>query len=887
MAFPVALPAAPYLVKDLNTSPGLNFGYVNLDDRETGSGVSYFAAADPAHGTELWRSDGTPGGTERLTDVCAGRCDSLPAAITVRAGRVFFKANDGFSGDELWVSDGTPGSERRVRDLCPGVCSASPGRVAEAGDRLLFFSSVPNSGRFELWRTDGTREGTALVKAVCTVDCFYLGDPTSIGERALFIVNDRDLWVTDGTEDGTRFLRQLGAPFNPIHLIPGDGFAWVWDSDSLWRTDGTAAGTFLLKRFDELSTQPDNPHFLFQQVLWHGLFFGVLYSGELIRSDGTPEGTFRIASFPDNSPPAEVASLDSEILFRVRESSGNSVLWSSRGTADTTGPKFALAAEAPAGLTRISGDRAVFLAGPGDFNKTQLWVTDGTEAGTRMLVLPGFVAGVALYATGDGRVFFFRYVPATSLWITDGTEAGTHEVRSFADVPGSSGPKEQAALGGKLVFSATLPEGPSVPLFISDGTADGTGLLSGKPNDAFAFFRFGDRLLFSAFRPRKFDPEMWATDGTPDGTIRMSRYSFSNPALLGGQILFSGSTGNSVFGTGIELLKTDGRPWSVDLLKNIDPFFFDENPASGERCVGESSFPVPGGVLGGRVLLAADDGRSGRELWVSDGTREGTAPLRDINPRRQPGSPEICATPVGPHRHDTGLSSNPQDFVLLGSVALFSADDGSRGRELWITNGTSSGTRRLADLVPGSRGSAPHDLVRFANRVYFLAANPGQGESLWKTDGTARGTTRVLDLTLEGLPSWGYNLTVAAGRLFFTVFNETTGAELWTSTGDAGETGLVTDLNPGPGSSSAQFLTAVGGFLLFTADDGLTGFEAWRTDGTAAGTVRLGDIAPGRDASSPGPFTALPNVVMTGADDGVHGREPWAIPRTEIVQPPQ
>jgi ELWxxDGT repeat protein len=69
---------------------------------------------------------------ERLTDLCAGRCDSLPAAITVRAGRVFFKANDGFSGDELWVSDGTPGSERRVRDVCPGPCSAAPGRVPSA-----------------------------------------------------------------------------------------------------------------------------------------------------------------------------------------------------------------------------------------------------------------------------------------------------------------------------------------------------------------------------------------------------------------------------------------------------------------------------------------------------------------------------------------------------------------------------------------------------------------------------------------------------------------------------------------------------------------------------------------------------------------------------------
>jgi ELWxxDGT repeat protein len=180
--------------------------------------------------------------------------------------------------------------------------------------------------------------------------------------------------------------------------------------------------------------------------------------------------------------------------------------------------------------------------------------------------------------------------------------------------------------------------------------------------------------------------------------------------------------------------------------------------------------------------------------------------------------------------------------------------------------------------------------VRIQKRVYFLAANTGEGESLWSTDGTRRGTTRVLDLTLDGQPSWGRGLTVAAGRLFFTVYNETTGAELWASTGnseDTVSTGLVTDLNPGPASSSAQSLTAIGGALLFAADDGLTGLEPWRTDGTAAGTIRVGDISPGRDASSPGPFTALPNLVMTGADDGAHGRELWAIPRIEIVQPPE
>jgi ELWxxDGT repeat protein len=899
LAVPAALPAVPYLVKDLDTSPSMEPGQIAPADLGTGPGVSYFAAGDPAHGVELWRSDGTPGGTERLTDVCAGRCGAQPAVVAVQAGHVFFQANDSFSGDELWVSDGTPGSERRVRDLCPGPCSADPILAAtlgnHPGDPLLFIASFPESPRFELWRTDGTREGTALVKVLCSgIDC-TVEDLRSIGGKALLLVDGLDLWTTDGTADGTRPL--LHFAYNPNlgflpELIPDDGFAWMWGNEGLWRSDGTDAGTILLKGMDELTVRPDLTRSLDRHALWHGLLVGFVSSGEVVRSDGTPQGTFRIARF--GSAPEAAAPLDSEVLFQISDVSNHLTLWSTRGTVETTGPKLVEeAAEAPSGLARLSGDRAVFLAQRNDpgqtFDQTQLWVTDGTAAGTRQIsVSPsGVFSNGQVFVTGDGRAFVLRNVTGDDLWITDGTEAGTFSVRDFGDVPGSSGPLEQAALrgasGNRLVFSAATSD-DRAPLFVSDGTTAGTGLLSAQADRAFSFFPFGGRLLFSASGPGGAPPLLWTTDGTPGGTAVLSRQTgFSNPALLGGQILFAGLSG-----LGTELWKTDGRPHSVQLVKDIDPFIV-EIPDGSLRCFRESSSPVFAEVVGGHLLFAADDGRSGRELWASDGTTAGTAQVRDIRPGRSSDVPWWCGDPRGPYREDIGLSSNSQGFVLLGSVVLFTADDGLRGRELWVSNGTFRGTHRVVDLVPGPRGSAPHDLVRFGDRVYFLAPGTGAGgpgESLWKTDGTAQGTTRVLDLTLDGLPSWGRSLTVAAGRLFFSVYNETTGAELWASTGDAGGTSLLTDLRPGPGNSSPQLLTAEGRLLLFAADDGLTGLEPWRSDGTAAGTFRVGDIAPGRDASSPGPFTALSNLVMTGADDGVHGRELWAIPKTDVFLEP-
>jgi ELWxxDGT repeat protein len=302
-------------------------------------------------------------------------------------------------------------------------------------------------------------------------------------------------------------------------------------------------------------------------------------------------------------------------------------------------------------------------------------------------------------------------------------------------------------------------------------------------------------------------------------------------------------------------------------------------------CEDESSYPKPALVLRNRLLLTADDGRHGRELWTTDGTRQGTQLFFDLNPLRSLNVPPFCEEDSKP-RTDIGLSSNPEGFVALGDVALFTANDGTTGRELWRTDGTPRHTRRVVDLRPGPLGSEPHGLVVFHGQVYFFAffaSAAGSGEALWRTDGTARGTVLVRDLALGGLPSWGRDLTVAGDRLFFTVYNETTGAELWTSGGDAASTPPVRDLNPGPASASPQELTSIDGILVFAADDGLAGLEPWRSDGTPAGTFPLADLAPGPAPSSPGPFTRIGQLLITGADDGTHGREPWAIPLADVL----
>lgn len=228
--------------------------------------------------------------------------------------------------------------------------------------------------------------------------------------------------------------------------------------------------------------------------------------------------------------------------------------------------------------------------------------------------------------------------------------------------------------------------------------------------------------------------------------------------------------------------------------------------------------------FGDRIFFTADDGEHGTELWVSDGSSDGTYMLKDINLGSGSGT-------VGP-------------FVPLGDHIYFAADDGVNGGQLWRSDGTEAGTVPFLDIENTTGLTSGDQFTFFEDKIYFRGGTDAEGRELWVTDGTVDGTHLLKDIN-AGIPESSPNDFAAFGdKLYFAAKTVDDGEELWATDGTEEGTVQVMDIRPGTGSSSPGDLVAASDLLFFAANDGTIDPELWATDGTEAGTYNVRDIRP-------------------------------------------
>mgnify|MGYP000235740897 CR=1 FL=1 len=390
-----------------------------------------------------------------------------------------FSYDDNRHGHELWRSDGTRKGTYLVKDLVGGPQSSYPRTFVRWRDKVYFSifrrknqlnlpnpSDPANYDPPQLWSTDGTNEGTQLVTNLDTLTWFWDGEYSDWG------------YVSHIRAGQDRLFFVISAA-NPVA-----DYEYLY---TLWQSDGTPEGTFQMKR-----PASDDP--VLASVLLESLGDITYFAdnqraepppsedhpewvkGELWRTDGSREGTTLLSNalaYP------KMGIFESQAYFVLRDETG---LHLARTHADThSTERVATLRPAAADSEAVSINFAIHtsslyirMIGVKDNSQTfnELWRYSGSDQSVTLItddLIPFDTATVK-----DGTLFFAGG-PENNVepWRSDGTTVGTALLADL-NPTGSSSPYFNPPFAGALWFSAF--NGTTQDLYRSDGTAAGTAV---------------------------------------------------------------------------------------------------------------------------------------------------------------------------------------------------------------------------------------------------------------------------------------------------------------------------------------------------------------------------------------------------------------------------
>ena len=476
--------------------------------------------------SQTWASDGTQGGTIQLPVDHRPGIETDPTYIVPWQDRLVFGGFDSEHGQELYVSDGTALGTERLADLAGTSQSSYAREYTPLTHRKVLFvvdvtptfdTRVPQEaeGAGDLFVTDGDDAQPILLDRRAR-------DLVSLGHRAFFVAvgeeedpKGGEPWITDGTAAGTRLLADLepgdggSHPRDPILVSTDEGprivfFAEQGPGVKVWSSDGTPGGTELVTDLDPSWTNhfpepvPSTGSGKFHEVPVYPrdarrLGDGALFVGrsrdvgiELFFTDGTEEGTRLFADLTPGPGSSDLFHLTQvgERVFFVEEDllipPRIDVLW----IADADGihevaPLRDRKVKQAVSFASAQGLRLAFITTPAPSwvgpRVEEVWISDGKAAGTFAI----HAAPRIEYLAPADHVLYFAEVTdeaGTELAVTDGTVAGTRSLGDLRPGPQGSEPRVLETWGHRAIVSVNLGDdaGNSDPsLVVFDGTPGG------------------------------------------------------------------------------------------------------------------------------------------------------------------------------------------------------------------------------------------------------------------------------------------------------------------------------------------------------------------------------------------------------------------------------
>lgn len=249
---------------------------------------AFFPASEAEHGEELWVTDGTVAGTMMVKDINLGPSSSDINWMARFNDKVVFAATDGKDGMELWISDGTTNGTYMVMDINEFGDSSPRGFTQVNETQFVFGAEDYDSQNYSdrgpqwwLWVSDGTSAGTKMIYQCDTKwpgqdQNYYTSPYMRVGRKVFFRADNKEgtvgeeLWLTDGTTQGTILVKDINtekiatgtansAIDNMVNFYNEKLFFKAFSIESNnepWATDGTTDGTFQI--FDSNPTFDSN-----------------------------------------------------------------------------------------------------------------------------------------------------------------------------------------------------------------------------------------------------------------------------------------------------------------------------------------------------------------------------------------------------------------------------------------------------------------------------------------------------------------------------------------------------------------------------------------------------------------------------------------------------
>ena len=371
-----------FMIKDINNNP--NSGSMSPADRIVVlNNIAYFAADDGVHGRELWKTDGTPEGTQMVLDLNPGSAHANVSNLCVFGDKILFSASIPAYGNEIWCTQGTEESTIMLADLYTGTYSSSPHDFF-AGINSVYFKTTTIGGFFH---SSGTPATTGIITTEVTPG--ILSEPYyTIHNQAVYFNGTgtpstggggRQLWMVTPDNQPTRVTNIISeqTDLNPTRITSLGSFLffageqyphgqelWVntpentymvkdinpsghanisliiafknkvvfnaWTSThgiEVWVSDGTAEGTFL---FQDINPGPVNSGFIHPKIFDNTLYFTASNGGaekiwKLNDYDNPAEIFVNIEGGGSSS--SEMVKLGNEFLFYGYDPAHGGELW--------------------------------------------------------------------------------------------------------------------------------------------------------------------------------------------------------------------------------------------------------------------------------------------------------------------------------------------------------------------------------------------------------------------------------------------------------------------------------------------------------------------------------------------------------------------------------